>query len=157
MRDKFWLFIVVGKAALITTLGWLGLVLGGLVSGVLRSKIVMTPGDQQMLKATIVLLLVFLPAGIAAWWTFRKLQAHYTRREARAVATAFGVFAPVSLLIGIVLCVVPRAYAELLLGSSFAPVGAFVGVVAMTTILNFMVCLFTLSMTRRIVKLESAH
>jgi len=152
MRDKFWLFIVVGEAALMTTTGYIALVLG-----VLGFKIVTTLGEPQILKAAIGFLLVFLPTGFATWWIFRKLQARHTRREARAVATAFGVFTPASLLIAIVLAVVPGSYAELLLGSPFAPVGAFVGIVLMTTILNFRVCLFALSMTRRIVKLESTH
>jgi len=152
MRYKFWFFIVVGKAALITAIGWLVLVLGVLVG----FKIVMTPGEQQILKATVVLLLVFLPTGIATWWILRKLQARYTQREARAVATAFAVFTPVSLLIAIVLSQIPGGYAAFL-GPAFGLVGAFVGIVVMTTILNFLVCLFTLSMTRRIVKLESTH
>jgi len=39
MRGKLWLFIVVGKAALMTTLGYFALVLG-----VLGSKIVLTHG-----------------------------------------------------------------------------------------------------------------
>jgi hypothetical protein len=151
MRDRFWLFIVVGKAALITILGWFGLVLG-----VVGSKIAMTSGEQQILKATIVLLVVFVPAGIATWWIFRKLQARYTRREARAAATAFGVFTPVSLSIATVLSQIPGGYSASL-GRAFAVIGAFVGVVVMTTILDFLVCLFTLSMTRRIVKLESTH
>ena len=151
MRDKFWLFIVVGKAALMITLGCFGLALG-----VLGLKIAVTPGEQQILKATMVLLVLFLPIGISAWWIFRKLQARYTRREARAVATAFGAFTPVSLGIAMVLSEITGGYAAFL-GRPFGLVGAFMGVVVMTAILNFLVCLFTLSMTRRIVKLESTH
>lgn len=151
MRDKFWLFIVVGKAALMTTLGYFGLVLG-----VLGLKIAVTPGEQQILKATIGFLMVFLPIGIAAWWIFRKLQARYTRREARAVATAFGVFTPVSLAVATVLSQIPAGYAAFL-GRPFGLIGAFAGIVVMTTTLSFLVCLFTLSMTRRIVKLESTR
>lgn len=148
MRDKFWLFIVVGKAALMTTLGCFAPLLG--------LRIAVSPGEQQILKATMVFLLVFLPAGIAAWWIFRKLQARYTRREARTVATAFGVFTPVSLLIAIPLAQIPAGYAAFL-GRPFGLIGAFAGIVVMTTTLSFLVCLFTLSMTRRIVKLESTR
>jgi hypothetical protein len=132
MSDKFWLFIVVGKAALITILVWFGLVLG-----VPRFKIGMMSGEQQILKAAVVFLLVLLPTGIATWWIFRKLQSHYTRREARAVATAFGAFTPVSLLIAIPLAQIPGGYASFL-GGPFGLVGAFMGVVVMTAILNFL-------------------
>ena len=129
----------------------------GLVLGVLGFKIAMTPGDHQILKTTMVFLMVFLPIGIAAWWLFRKLlQGRYTRREARAVATAFGVFTPVSLAIATVLSQIPGGYAAFL-GRSFILIGAFAEVVVTTTILDFPVCLLTLSMTRRIVKLESTH
>ena len=147
MLDKFWLFIAVGKAALIAAIGCFALVLGVLVF-----KIVMTPGEREILGVTMA----FLPTGVAAWWIFRKLQARYKRREARAVATAFAVFTPVSLLIAIVLSQIPGGYAAFM-GAPFFLVGAFVGIVVMTTILSFLVCLFTLSMTRRIVKLESTH
>jgi hypothetical protein len=58
----------------------------------LRFKIVLTHGEEEILAATVA----FLPPGIAAWWMFRKLQAYYTRREARAVAITFAVLAPVS-------------------------------------------------------------
>jgi fumarate reductase subunit C len=151
MSDKLWLFIVVGKATLITIL-----VLFGLVLGVLGFKTGMTSGEQQILKATVVFLLVLLPAGIATWWIFRKLQSHYTRREARAVATAFAVFTPVSLAVAMVLSPIGGGYAAFL-GRASGPVGAFVGIVVMATIPNFLVCLFTLSMTRQVVKLESTQ
>jgi hypothetical protein len=149
--DKFWLLIVIGKAALIATVGEFALVLS-----VLGFKIAVTPGEQQILKATVMFLLVFLPIGIAAWWIFQKLQARYTRREARAVATAFGVFTPVSLAVATVLSQLPGGYAASL-GRSFSVVGVFVGVVVMTTLLSFLVCLFTLRMTRLIVRLESTN
>ena len=148
MRDKFWLFIVVGKAALMTTLVYFALALA-----VLGSKIVLTHGEEEILGATMA----FLPTGIAAWWMFRKLQAHCTRREARAVAIAFAVLAPVSFGIAILLSQISGGYADLLLGSPFFLVGAFVGVVVIATIVNFVLCLLTLRITRQIVKLESTH
>jgi hypothetical protein len=148
MRDKGWLFIVVGKAALMTTLGYFALVLG-----VLGSKIVLTHGEEEIFGATMA----FLPAGIAAWWMFRNLQAFCTRREARAVAIAFAVLAPVSFGIAVLLSEISGGYADLLLGSPFGLVGAFVGIVVMATIVNFVLCLFTLRFTRHIAKLESTH
>jgi len=148
MRDKLWLFIVVGKAALVTALGYIALVLG-----VLGSKTVVTHGEEEILGATMA----FLPAGIAAWWLFRKLQPYCTRREARAVAIAFAVLAPVSFGIAMLLAEISGGYAELLLGSPFYLVGAVVGIVVIATIVNFVLCLLTLRITRQIVKLESTH
>jgi hypothetical protein len=148
MRDQRWLFIVVGKAALMTTLGYFVLVLG-----TLGSKIVLTHGEEEILGATMA----FLPAGISAWWMFRKLQAYCTRREARAVAIAFAVLAPVSFGIAFLLSEISGGYAELLLGSPFFLAGAFVGIVVMATIVNFVLCLFTLGFTRHIVRLESTY
>jgi hypothetical protein len=146
--DKLWLFIVVGKAALMTTLVYFALALA-----VLGSKIVLTHGEEEILGATMA----FLPTGIAAWWMFRKLQAHCTRREARAAAIAFAVLAPVSFGIAILLSQTSGGYADLLLGSPFGLVGAFVGVVVIGTIVNFVLCLLTLRITRQIIKLESTH
>jgi hypothetical protein len=146
MRDKFCLFIIVGKAAFLTTLGVF-------VLGVLAFKIALTPAEQGILGAAVA----FLPTGIAAWWIFRKLQAYRTRREARAVAIAFAVLNPVSLGIAILLSQLSGGYAELFLGSPFGLVGALVGTVVMATLLDFALCLFTLSITRQIIRLESTH
>ncbi len=145
MRDKFRLFIVVGKAVLITTVGC--------PVPLLALKLALTRGEQ----GTLTLIAIILATGIATWRIFRKLQTDYTRREARAVATTFAILAPVSLAIAMPLSLIPGGYAEMLLGSPFAPVGAFAGIVATTPILDFLPCLLTLWMTRRIVKLESTH
>jgi hypothetical protein len=142
MRDKFWLFIVVGKAALITTLG-------DFVLGVLGSKIA-TPGVRGILAVSMV----FLPAGIAEWWMFGTLQAYCTRRESRAVTTAFAVFAPVSFGIAMLFGELSGGYAAFL-GSLFGLVGASVGIFVMTTVVNFVLCHLTLRITRNIVRLES--
>ena len=146
MRDKLWLFIVVGKAALITTLVGFALVLG-----VLASKIVITHGEEEILGGTLMI----FPAGIAAWWMFRKLQAHCTRREARAAATAVAVFTPVSLGIAMLLSQISGGTADQVLGSPFGLIGAFAGIVVITTLVNYALSLFTLWVTRHAVKLES--
>ena len=143
MRDKFWLFIVVGKAALITTAGCFVPLVG--------LKIALTRNEQGILW----MIAVVLSIGIATWWIFRELQAGCTRREVRAAATTFAILTPVSLGIAIVLSQFPGGYAEMFLGSSFVLVGVVVGIIAMTTILNFLQCLLTLWMTSRIIKLES--
>jgi len=55
------------------------------------------------------------------------------------------------------LSLIPGGYAEVLLGSPFGPIGAFVGTAAIAAILNFLLCLLTLRMTGHITKLESTR
>jgi hypothetical protein len=146
MRGKFQLFILVGQAAtLITT--------AECFVPLLTIKIAPTRGEH----GTLIIIAVILATGIATWWVFRKLQADYTRREVRAVATTFAILAPVSLAIAMPLSLIPAGYAEILLGSRFFLIGAFVGIVLITTSLDFLLCLLTLWMTRHIIKLESTH
>ncbi len=148
MRDKLWLFIVVGKAALITTV-----VVFALAMGALRSRFVVTPNGEEMLAAALALLLTGMPA----LWMFQTLQARLTRREARAVAISFVVLAPAWLGLAMLSGEISGGYAAMFLGSFFGLAGAFVGVVLMATFVSFMLCLFTLSITRHIVKLESTQ
>jgi hypothetical protein len=148
MRTHLWLLKAVGGAALIATL-----VAFLLVLGVFGLKIAPTRVEETIFGA----LMVFLPNGSATWWLFRKLRDHYTSREARSVTIAFAILTPVSLAIAMVLPELSGDYAELFQGSRFAIVGAFVGTVVITTILDFLLCLFTLQMTRHIVKMESTQ
>lgn len=149
MRNRLWLLIVVGKAVFMAALGEYALALG--IAAL--SRISVTHGEETILGVTMA----YLPTGIAAWWMFRKLHSYCTRREARAVAIAFAVLAPVSFGIAFVLSELSGGYAELLLGSRFALAGAFVGTVLVATLVNFALCLFTLRITRQIVKLESTN
>ena len=142
MSDKFWLFIVVGKTALIAILGYFAL-------GVLDSKIV-TP----IAKGILAVPMVFLPAGIAAWWMFGMLRARCTRRESRAATTAFAVFAPVSFGLAMLFGELSGSYAAFL-GSVLGLITAFAGVVMMATVISFVLCLLTLWITRNIVRSES--
>lgn len=139
MRDKFWLFIIVGKAVLIFTFGVFVLVLGSLAS-----KIVLTRGQEGLLAAATAV----PPIAIAAWWIFRTLQTRCTMREARTVAIAFAAFSPVSSGTSMLLGELAGGSAAQLLGSPFGLIGAYVGIAVMTTLLNFVVCLFTLRVTR---------
>jgi ABC-type molybdate transport system permease subunit len=146
MLDKFWLFIVVGRAAIVTTFVVFGL-------GALAFKVAVTRWEEEILGLTVLL----LPAGAAAWWIFRKLQEHCTRREARAVAIAFVVFAPVSMGIAILLSQTSGGFAAMFLGSSFGLVGAFAGAAVITALVSFVLCLLTLRFTRHIIKSESMY
>jgi hypothetical protein len=95
--------------------------------------------------------------GLAIWWMFHKLSALYTRREARAIATAFGVFTPVSLVVALVLSEISGGYGELLVGHPWGGLaGAFVGTLAITALLNFIVCWIVLSVTRLTISLEGS-
>jgi hypothetical protein len=146
MRGNFHLLIVVGKAAaMITT--------AECFVSLLATKIAPTRGEQ----GTLVIIALVIATWIATWWIFRELQADYTRREARALATTFAILAPLSLGIAMPLSLMPAGYAEILLGSRFFLIGAFVGIVVVSTTLDFLLCLLTLRMTRHIVKLESTH
>jgi hypothetical protein len=143
MRDKLTLFIVIVKAALITTVGYCGLVFVGF-------KLAVTPAEQGILGVAGAV----APTGLAAWWTFRKLQKHYTRRESRAVATAFGVVTPLSLAVGIVFAQVPGGYAEVALGRRFILPAVFVSVAVVTTLLSFVASACVMRFTRDLEKVQ---
>jgi apolipoprotein N-acyltransferase len=117
----------------------------------LSLKIEMTRTEEAIVAALGML----LPTGIAALWLFRKLQARYTQREARAVTIAFAVLTPISLLIAFPLAQIPGGYAEVFLGRPFAPIAAFTGVILVTVCGSFVSTAVVLWMTRRISALES--
>ena len=105
----------------------------------------------EALSATIWL----VAFGLAIWWMFHKLRAHYTRRETRAISIAFGVFTPVSLVLALVLSETSGGYGEWLVGRRWGGLaGAFVGTVAITALLNFIVCWIVLRVTRVAISLE---
>jgi hypothetical protein len=143
MRDKFTLFIVVGKATLMTTVGYAALLLLGV-------KAATTPTGQGIL----VIAGALLPNGLAAWWMFRELQKQYSRRESRAVATAFGIVTPLSLAVAIVLSQIPGAYAEVALGRRFILPAVFVAVAVVTTLLSFAASACVLRFTRHLEKVQ---
>jgi Na+/citrate or Na+/malate symporter len=136
MRGAYRLFIVVEKAALIVAVGYFALL-------ALTLYVVGLKGDSMPIKGEILVgLAVFLPIGASVWWIFRKLQTTYPRREARAVSIAFGVFTPISLLVATILGgPILGGYADMLVRSRFSVlVGIFVGTVATTGFLSFLVC-----------------
>jgi hypothetical protein len=143
--DRLWFFIVVSTAAIIASTGCL--------VPLLTLKIAALTAVLQIL----VLAGGFLPTVVAAFWMFGKLQLRYTRREARAVAVAFSIFAPIGLLIAIVVAEIPGGYAELLLGSRFAPVAAFASIPVITALASYVPCLLVLRMTRHIMRSELLH
>jgi hypothetical protein len=106
----------------------------------------------------VLMAAVWLAAfGLAIWWMFHKLRALYTRRQARAIATAFGVSTPVALVSALVLSEISGGYGEWLIGHAWGGLaGAFVGTVAITALLNFIVCWIVLTVTRLTISLEGS-
>lgn len=102
-RDKVDLLVIVAKASAAAILCLFTAVLVAL-----PLKIVLTAG----MMTSLAIASTFLPAGIAALWMVRKLRRYLTRREARAVATAFAMFTPISIGIAMVLSEVAGAYAS---------------------------------------------
>lgn len=112
--------------------------------------------DNKLVDALMIA--VWLVAfGTSIWWMFHRLRAIYTRREARAISTAFGIFTPVSLVLALVLSDTSGGYAEWLIGHAWGGLaGAFVGTVAITALLNFIVCWIVLTVTRLTIILEGS-
>jgi|ERR1700722_2359436 len=147
MRDAFRLSVIVGKAAFIVTAGCCALMLGII-------SLWSDPQDKSVGLVILVAVAVFLPIGAATVWIFRKLQTVYSRREARAVSTAFGVFSPVSLVVSVVLSEITGGYAEMLAGPHGFLIGVFAGLVVLTGLLSFLVCVLVLRVTQLIISVE---
>jgi hypothetical protein len=153
MRDEFRLFIVLGRGTAITLVGLFVLfaVLGALGSGIAPIH-----GKEEIFGATVALL-IGISLWIAARWMFRTLQECFTRREARAVATAFAVFSPVWSCMGILFGLLLGDRAERLLGSSFGAIVGVAGAPVMAAVTSFAFCLVMLRITRLIVRVESTY
>jgi hypothetical protein len=148
MRQGLRFLTVVGKAALIVTVGWFALAVTLILIG-FKPELIPAKGE------ILVAMALFLPLGAAVWWLFRKLRAHYKRSEARSVAIAFAVFAPVSLLIGLLLGQIFGGYAEMLLENRLLAFGgALVGVTVVITVMSLAPCALALWITRRIERVD---
>jgi hypothetical protein len=143
MRNKFKLFIAVGQAALLADVGYCALVF-------VAFKLAVTPIEQGVLGVVCAL----LPAGLAAWWIYRKLQKHYTQRESRAAGVAFGVVTPLSFAVAILLAQISGGYAEIVLGGRFILPAVFATVAVVTTLLNFAASAFVLRFTRHLERVQ---
>jgi len=150
MNSAFRFLVSVGKAALAFAAGYFALML------VARKLLFApnTPTDGQIMAAIGA---VFLPAGLGAWWVFLQLRPHFSRREVRAVAITFVVFAPVSLAIANLFYAIPGSIAAPLLSKSRYGflVALLVGIAVMTALLASIACAIALWITRRTEKAES--
>jgi hypothetical protein len=141
MKDKLRFAILIGMASLIFAAGYFGLDL--LVAGLFLGPNVRLHSQTAALLAAIL-----VPMCAATWWIYRKLQQIYSRPEARAAAIAFGVFAPISLLVATPFATIPGGYAASFLGRPFGLVGAFAGLLAITAVLTFIPPLLALWIVR---------
>jgi hypothetical protein len=150
MDSRLRFSVIVGKATFVATSGML----------VLISLAFLVPSLKLEPKATIVKLLalaaeVVLPITTAAWWMFPKLAAIYPRREARAVATTFGIFGPIGLSLGIVLGGPLGAFAlSLYAHQALVLVGVYLGASAIAAASLLAVCALALRITRLAISVE---
>jgi hypothetical protein len=101
-------------AVLFTVFSWaLVLALG------LMSPRAFTPERSIHSQIIGILVVVFVPDSLAAWWLFRRVRTNRSRADARRAATAFAVSAPVVLAIIYPLGLLVGGYAEAILGIRF--------------------------------------
>jgi hypothetical protein len=146
MSNTFRLFLLVAAGSLIATVLYFGLALT-------LAALLQRPSTPRIVQGIAVAVTVLVPICLAAWWIFRRLRAHYTRREARAAAITFGVFTPVPLGISLLLGPIVGGYTGIFLGSKSRLVafsGAVMGIVVMIALMTFVTSLLVLWITRRI-------
>jgi MFS family permease len=132
--------------AVIATVLYFGLALA-------LAALLQTPSVPRVVQGVGVAVTVLLPICLAAFWIFRKLQAEYTRREARAAAITFGVFTPVPLAISLLLGPIVGGYTGIFLGTESRWVafsGAVMGIVVMIALVAFVTSLLAVWITRRV-------
>jgi len=140
MSDNTWFLSSVAKATIATGIGWcLLVVLGSVLPG---------PSAGPIARAFILVAAVLVPFVLGAWWMFRRLRSRYDRRLARSVTTVFVICTPIFLGAAMPLGQLIGGRAEALFGSGFAALGAFSGVILITTCLSFIACVVARSVTR---------
>lgn len=137
MRETARSFVLVAEAALVVTAACFAL------SGL--QPLLPRAGEE-----VLGMLMAFVPTSLTAWWIFRRLCTRSSRRHARAVAIAFGVFAPVGLVVGLAVAQIPGSYADIWFGRPFGLVGAFVGVLVATFLVSFIPSAAAVWLTRRL-------
>jgi hypothetical protein len=146
MRNTSRLFLVIAMGAVIATVLYFALALA-------LAALFQRPSVPRVVQGVGVAVTVLLPICLAAFWIFRKLQAEYTRREARAAAITFGVFTPVPLAISLLLGPIVGGYTGIFLRTESRWVafsGAVMGIVVMIALVTFMTSLLAVWITRRI-------
>jgi len=132
---------LVGEASLLAVTAYFVLALAG-AENLQKSDV------PRSLQAVAVLLTVLLPVCAAGWLLFRRLDRQYEKGNAKAIAITFCVFTPLSLSIAILLASITGGYLGFL-GRPFGLVGAFAGMVVITTLSSFMACMIAVWIIRR--------
>jgi MFS family permease len=146
MRNTSRLFLVIAMGSVIATVQYFGFALA--LAALLQKASV-----PRIIQGAGVAVTVLVPICLAAFWIFRKLQAEYTRREARAAAITFGVFTPLPLAVSLLLGPIVGGYTGISLGTESRMVafsGAVLGIVVMIALVTFVTSLLAVWVTRRI-------
>ena len=144
MRDTTRLFIDTGEASLIVATTY-----AAFIWAITTRLGPMNLSRTGMIAAGAALALI--PIGVATWWIFRKLQPHFTRREARFMAATFALFMPISFAMTLPFSEIGAGYAAALWESTYASLlGVFVVLVTLTTLLTFGFCALALWAARHI-------
>jgi MFS family permease len=146
MRNSVRLFLVVAVGSLMAAALYFGLALG-------LAALLQKPSVPRTVQGIGVAVTVLGPICLAAWWIFRRLRAHYARREARAAAIAFGIFTPVLLGISLLLGPIVGGYTGVFLRTESRWVafsGAVIGILASIALVTFVTGLLVVWITRHI-------
>jgi len=146
------LFMVIGQAAflftvacfLLTIVLFMVLVPPGARSGA-------PPREPSVGEAVTLMAFFVVPAAIGFWWILRKLRAEYPWRQAICAATAFAVFSPVPLILGLAVGPIVGGYSGFFLGTEsrlVAFAGAVLGIVVMVAVMTFVPSVLAAWITR---------
>lgn len=155
MRSQtFRLFAVIGQAALLFTAACFLLTVVSFLGLVPPSAWFGPPPSTPSISEVIALVAFFVvPAALGFWWIFRKLCADYPRRQALGAATAFAVFSPVPLIIGLAVGPIVGGYTGIFLGTQSRLVafsGAVAGIVVIIAVMTLIPSLLALWITRHV-------
>lgn len=137
MLIKSFLLSSIAKSVIILVVGW-----------VLLAVLLQYIDFSRESEIIFGLISAIGPLAVADWWLFRICQVYMSRQEARAVATAFAVCAPLALLIAVPIANIPASYAAYL-GRPFGLVGALIATWAIVALFCFLCCSFVLRFMRR--------
>ncbi|MGH7089896.1 MAG: hypothetical protein ACRD13_07310 [Terriglobales bacterium] len=147
------LFTVIVQAALLFTAACFLVAAASFLLLVPRSVWLGPPPNTLSIGEAIALSAFFVaPAALGFWWIFQRLRTDYTPPLARTAATAFAVFSPVPLIVGLVLGPIVGDYTGFLLGTQsrwVAFASAVIGIIVVIALTTFAVSLSAVWVARR--------
>lgn len=143
MRNTYRLFVIFAFACVLTTTTYFSL-------AIVLGRLLIRSGVPSIVQAVGLLVIVFVPFMTSSRWIAKKLLSNYSHRVARSTAIAYVVFTPLSLIVAVVLSPIIGAYAE---GFGKQPffglLGAFLGIITLTSILSFSACMLAIWIVHR--------